>query len=149
MTCNSLTLFPCGNIKKNAWYSVPQNGKTHVLAPPEIILTLLVTSNCVIIYNFITTHKASKQEQLYLVFKLRIFKVIKSRGMRWAGHVTRVGSIGNACKIIVGKHGGKIHLENSEVDGKIILECMEWMNLAKYRDQWRALLNSVMKFQVL
>jgi len=32
-----------------------------------------------------------------------IIRVIKSRGMRWAGHVVRMGEMGNAYNIFVGK----------------------------------------------
>jgi hypothetical protein len=33
--------------------------------------------------------------------------MIKSRGMRWAGHVARKGEKRNACRILVGKPEGK------------------------------------------
>jgi hypothetical protein len=33
--------------------------------------------------------------------------MIKSRRVRWAGHVTRMGETKNAYKILVGKPGGK------------------------------------------
>jgi hypothetical protein len=36
-----------------------------------------------------------------------IIRVIKSRRMRWAGHVTRMGKMRNAYKIMVGKPEGK------------------------------------------
>jgi len=36
-----------------------------------------------------------------------IIRVIKSRRMRWAGHVTSVGKMRNACNILVTKHEGK------------------------------------------
>jgi hypothetical protein len=36
-----------------------------------------------------------------------IIRVIKSRRMRWVGHVTRMGEVRNACKILVGKYEGK------------------------------------------
>jgi hypothetical protein len=42
--------------------------------------------------------------------------------MRWAERVERVGEIGNAYKIFVGKPVGKDHLEDLGVDGRIILE---------------------------
>jgi len=32
-----------------------------------------------------------------------VIRMIKSRGMRWAGHVPRVGFMRNAYKILVGK----------------------------------------------
>jgi hypothetical protein len=36
--------------------------------------------------------------------------MIKSRRMRWAGHVARMGETRNACKILVGKAEGKTPL---------------------------------------
>jgi hypothetical protein len=36
-----------------------------------------------------------------------IFRVIKSRRMRWTGHISRMGEMRNACKILVGKPEGK------------------------------------------
>jgi hypothetical protein len=36
-----------------------------------------------------------------------IIRMIKSRRMRWAGHVRRVGDNRNACRILVGKPEGK------------------------------------------
>jgi hypothetical protein len=36
-----------------------------------------------------------------------IIRMIKSRKMRWAGHVTRMGEKRNACRILVGKPEGK------------------------------------------
>jgi hypothetical protein len=48
--------------------------------------------------------------------------VIKSRRMRLAGHVGCMGTMRNACNILVGKLKGRNHLEVLGVDGKIILE---------------------------
>jgi hypothetical protein len=36
-----------------------------------------------------------------------IFRIIKSRRMRWAGHVARIGEKRNAYRILVGKPEGK------------------------------------------
>jgi hypothetical protein len=41
-----------------------------------------------------------------------IIKIIKSRRMRLAGHVTRMVEKGNACRILVGKPEGKRLLES-------------------------------------
>jgi hypothetical protein len=49
-------------------------------------------------------------------------RVIKSRGMRWMGHVTHMGVMRNAYKILVGKPEGKRHSEDLGIDGKIVLE---------------------------
>jgi hypothetical protein len=36
-----------------------------------------------------------------------IVRVMKSRRMRWTGHVTRMGEVRNAYSILVGKPGGR------------------------------------------
>jgi hypothetical protein len=50
-----------------------------------------------------------------------IIRVIKSRRVRWAGHVACLGEIKNAYKFFVGKTEGKgNHLEDLGVDGKVL-----------------------------
>jgi hypothetical protein len=72
--------------------------------------------------------------------------MIKSRRMRWAGHVAQMGEKRNAYRILVGKRplgrsrrrwvdNIKIHLGETGWDG------MDWIDLAQHRDQWRALVN--------
>jgi hypothetical protein len=54
-----------------------------------------------------------------------IIRAIKSRRMRWAGHVVHMGRCGlmqGECKILVGKPEGRAHLEEPGVDGMIILK---------------------------
>jgi hypothetical protein len=36
-----------------------------------------------------------------------IIRIIKSRRMRWAGHVARIGEKRNACRLLAGKPEGK------------------------------------------
>jgi len=40
--------------------------------------------------------------------------------MRWAGHVARMGEGRGVYRVLVGKAEGKIHLEDTGIDGKII-----------------------------
>jgi hypothetical protein len=48
--------------------------------------------------------KKRLKEELHEVYcSLNIIKVMKSRRMRWAGHITCMGGMRNACKIFVGK----------------------------------------------
>jgi hypothetical protein len=51
-----------------------------------------------------------------------IIRMIKSRRMRWAGHVARVGEKRNACRISVGKPEGKRPLRRKDVSGWVILK---------------------------
>jgi hypothetical protein len=84
--------------------------------------------------------------------------MIKSRRMRWAGHAARMGETRNAYRILVGKPEGKRQLGRSRhrwVDsikmdlGEIGMDGRDWIELAQDRDQWRALVNTVMNLRVL
>jgi hypothetical protein len=63
-----------------------------------------------------------------------IVRVIKSRRMRWAGHVASMGERRSECRVLVGKRD---QLEDRGVDGRIILKWikkldgggMDWMDL--------------------
>jgi hypothetical protein len=83
--------------------------------------------------------------------------MIKSRRMRWAEHVARMGEKSNAYRILVGKPEGKRPLgrprrrwlDNIEMDPREIgWDCMDWIDLAQDRDQWKALVNTVMNLRV-
>jgi hypothetical protein len=72
--------------------------------------------------------------------------MIKSRRMKRAGHVTRMGEMINVCKILVGKSEGKRPLgrprriweDNIKMDVKDIgWEGVDWIHLAQDRDRWR------------
>jgi hypothetical protein len=41
--------------------------------------------------------------------------------MRWAGHVAGMGEDRGVYRVLVGKPEGKIHWEDQDVDGRIIL----------------------------
>jgi len=70
--------------------------------------------------------------------------MIKSKRMRWAGHVTRMGERGGVYRVLVGKPEGKRPLwrprrrwENSiKMDlQKVGCWSMEWIELAQDRDR--------------
>jgi hypothetical protein len=82
-------------------------------------------------------------------------RMIKSRRMGWAGHVERMGEKINAYRILVGKPEGNRPLERYrcwwEDNIKMNLietgGCgMDWIDLAQDREQWSALVNTVMNF---
>ena len=52
---------------------------------------------------------------------LNIVRVIKSRRMRWAGHVARMGEERGVYRVLIGKPKGKNHWGDLGVDGWIIL----------------------------
>jgi hypothetical protein len=49
----------------------------------------------------------ARKELLNLYSSPNIIKMMKSRKMRWAGHVARIGETRNAYRILVGKPEGK------------------------------------------
>ena len=50
-----------------------------------------------------------------------IVRVVKSRRMRWAGHVVRMGEGRGVHRVLVGKPEGKRPLGGPDADGRIIL----------------------------
>jgi hypothetical protein len=83
--------------------------------------------------------------------------MIKSRRMRWAGHVARMREKRNSYRIMVGKPEGKSTLgrqrrrwmDNIKKDLREIgWDGVDWIDLPQDRDQWRALVNTVINFRV-
>ena len=84
-------------------------------------------------------------------------RMIKSRRLRWAGHVARMEEGRGVYKVLVGKPEGKRPggrpRRRWEDNIKMDLEevgrgCGDWMELAQDRDRWRALVSTVMNFRI-
>jgi hypothetical protein len=82
-----------------------------------------------------------------------IVRVIKSRRMRWAGHVACMGEWRGAYRVLVGRPKGKRPLgrprhrreDNIKMDLREIgIDGANWIQLAQDRVQWRAFVNTVM-----
>jgi hypothetical protein len=77
---------------------------------------------------------------------------IKSRRMRWAGHVAHMGEGRNVYRVSVGKPEGKRPLGRPKrrwKDGKRLPGGVEWIHLAQDRDRCRAVVNVGMNLRVL
>jgi len=99
--------------------------------------------------------KVHNEELNDLYCSPNIVRVIKSRRMRWAGYVARMGEGRGVYRVLVGKPEGKRPLgrprcrweDNIKMDLQEV-ECkgMDWIELAQDRD--RALVNAVMNLRV-
>jgi hypothetical protein len=83
---------------------------------------------------------------------------VKSRRMRWAGHVARKGEERKVYKVLVGKPEGKRPLGRPRrkwEDGvrmdlrEIGLGYVDWIRLAQDRGRWLAVVSAVMNLRVL
>jgi hypothetical protein len=102
--------------------------------------------------------KMHNEELHFLYSSPNIIRQIKSRRMRWAGHVARVGEERNVYRVLVGKPEGKRQLGRPRrrwEDGirmdlrEIGWGSVDWIQLAQDRDRWRAVVNMVMNLRVL
>jgi hypothetical protein len=97
-------------------------------------------------------------EELHKLYSSpNVIRTLKSRRIRWAGHVARMSETRNAYRILVGKPEGKRPLgrprsrrvNNIKVDLRETgWDVLDWIYLAQDRDQWRALVNTVMNLQI-
>jgi hypothetical protein len=86
-----------------------------------------------------------------------IIRTIKSRRVKWAGHVARTGEKRNAYRLLVGQPEGKRPLGrqrrrwvvNIRMDlGEVGWGDVDWIGLAHNRNRWRAVVNSVLNLRV-
>ena len=86
-----------------------------------------------------------------------IVRVIKSRRMRWAGHVARMDEERGVYGVLVGKPEGRRPLgrprrrwvDNIRLDlQEVGCGYMHWIGLAQDRDRWRTPVSAVMNLRV-
>jgi hypothetical protein len=103
--------------------------------------------------------RKSHNEELHNLYSSPdIIRQVKSRRMRWAGHVARMGEERKMYKVLMGKSEGKKPLGRPRrrwKDGirmdlrEIGLGCVDWIRLSQDRDRWRAVVSAVMNLRVL
>jgi len=83
--------------------------------------------------------------------------MIKSKRMRWAGHVARMENRRGVYRVLVGNLRERDHWGDPGMNGRIILRWifrkrnvggMDWIELAQDKDRWRTLVNGVMNLLV-
>jgi hypothetical protein len=86
-----------------------------------------------------------------------ILRVVKSRRMRWAGHVARMGEERGVHRVLVGKPEEKrpLGILGRRWENNIMTDLQEvggghgdWMELAQDRDSLQALVSTVRDFRV-
>jgi hypothetical protein len=103
--------------------------------------------------------KKLHNEELHILYSFpNIIRQIKSRRMRWAGHVARIEEERKVYKVLVGKPEGKRPLERPRRrwEDRIRMDLreigcgsIEWIQLAQDSGRWQAIVNSVMNIRVL
>jgi len=97
------------------------------------------------------------EELNYLYSSPNIVRVIKSRRMRWAGHVACMGEEMGVYSVLVGKPEGRRPLgrptrqwvDNIRMDlQEVGCGYMNWIGLAQDRDRWWTLVSAVMNLRV-
>jgi hypothetical protein len=101
--------------------------------------------------------KLHNDELRNLYSSLNIVRAIKSRRIRWAGHVARMGEGRGVYRVLVGRPEGKRPLgrprrrweNNIKMDLREIgIDGVNWIQLTQDRVQWRACVNTVMNLRI-
>jgi hypothetical protein len=100
--------------------------------------------------------KFHNEELLDLYSSPSVIRIVKSRRMRWAGHVARMGEeidyyrlLGESQREKPLGRSRRRWVENIMMDlGEVGWCDVDWIGLAKARNRWSALVNSVLNLRV-
>jgi hypothetical protein len=108
-------------------------------------------------FNFVFHCELHNEELNDLYSSSNIIRVIKSRRMRWAGHVSCMGEGRVAYRILVEIPEGRRPLgrprrrgeDNIKIDlQEVGWEVLDWINMAQDKDRLWALVNAVINLRV-
>ena len=96
-------------------------------------------------------------KELYDLYSSQnIIRIIKSRRMRWVGHLARMEDKIGAYRVLMRRPDGKRPLRNPRLrwddNNKIDIQeagrgDMDWIDLAQDRDRWRAVVKAEMNLR--
>jgi len=101
--------------------------------------------------------RLNNEELIDLYSSPNIVRVTKSRRMRWAGHVARVGEEREMYRVLAGKPKGKRPqgrpsrrwVDNIRMDlQEVGCGYMDWIGLTQDRDRWSTLVGAVMNLRI-
>ena len=127
-----------------------------------VLLTVMeYSANLNNIYKYIciciSWRRLHNEELNDLYSSPNIVRVIKSRRMRWAGHVARMVEERGAYRVLVGRREGKRPLgrprrrwvDNISMDlHEVGCGYVDWIGLAQDMDRWRMFVSAVMNLRV-
>jgi hypothetical protein len=116
------------------------------------------TSETSVDNHFTQQYNPEDSSELHILYSSpNLIRQIKSRIMKWVGHVACMGGERNVFGVLVGKPEGKSPLERPSrrwEDGirmnirEIGWGSVERIQLAQDRDQWQAVVNMVMNLRI-
>ncbi|KAJ4427647.1 hypothetical protein ANN_25295 [Periplaneta americana] len=142
------------------YYTSAEAGETKMVLPVHqtTFICLSMTADKKLEKSYLNMGKSERNAELHALYTSRdIISNIKSRRLRWARHVARMGESRNAYRVLVGRPEGKRPLgrprrrweDNIKMDLREVgYDGRDWINLAQDRDQWRAYVRAAMNLRV-